>query len=146
MMALGLKGLDLIKSFEKLRYQAYQDQRGIWTCGWGHTGPEITEFTTCDDQKADLWLIQDTYNAVHAVINSLDVAVNQNQFDALVSFTYNVGAGSEAHSTLLRLINNGRFALAADQFNLWNHVDGQVSAGLTARRAAEKALFLDPST
>lgn len=146
MMALGLKGLDLIKSFEKLRYQAYQDQRGIWTCGWGHTGPEITEFTTCDDQKADLWLIQDTYNAVHAVINSLDVAVNQNQFDALCSLCFNIGAGAFAHSTLLSRLNQHDTAGAADQFNLWNHVDGQVSAGLTERRAAEKALFLDPAT
>ena len=146
MMQLGPKGRALIQSFEKLRYQAYQDSGGRWTIGWGHTGPEVHEFMTCDDAQADLWFTQDVYNAVHAVINSLDVAVNQNQFDALVSFTYNVGAGSEAHSTLLRLINQGKFALAADQFNLWNHVDGQVSAGLTARRAAEKALFLDPAT
>lgn len=146
MMQLGPKGRALIKSFEKLRYQAYRDQRGVWTIGWGHTGPEVHEFMTCDDAKADLWLAQDVHNAVHAVINSLDVAVNQNQFDALVSFTFNVGISAAAGSTLFRYVNRGLTDLAADQFNLWNHVDGQVSAGLTERRAAEKALFLDPAT
>jgi lysozyme len=143
MMQLGPKGTKLIQSFEKLRYQAYQDPRGIWTCGWGHTGADVAEFTTCDDARAAEWFAQDTQTAVNAVIRSLDIAVSQNQFDALASFTFNVGQGSEAHSTLLKLVNAGRFALAADQFNLWNHVNGRVSDGLTARRAAERALFLD---
>jgi lysozyme len=144
MMQLGAKGRALIQSFEQLRLESYLDPRGIPTIGWGHTGPEVCHPSTCTPEQADLWFTQDTYNAVQAVIRSLDVAVSQNQFDALVAFTYNVGAGSEAHSTLLRLVNQGKFIAAADQFNLWNHVDGQVSDGLTRRRAAERALFLLP--
>lgn len=140
-MTLGAKGRALIQSFEQCRLQAYQDQRGIWTIGFGHTRG-VVPYQTCTQAEAEDWFTQDTAEAVRAVIASTDVPLTQNQFDALVAFTYNVGAGSEAHSTLIKLLNAGRYALAADQFNLWNHIDGQVSAGLTRRRAAERALFL----
>jgi lysozyme len=142
MMQLGAKGLALIKSFEQCRLAAYRDQRGVWTVGWGHTGPAIGPQTVCSQTDADAWLFQDTIAAQKAVTNTVDVAITQNQFDALVSFTFNVGAGSEAHSTLVRLLNGGDTAGAAAQFLVWNHVDGQVNAGLTRRRAAEQALFL----
>src|SRR5271155_324831 len=139
-MILGAAGKALIQSFESLRLQAYQDQRGIWSIGWGHT-PAV-EYQTTTPEEADEWFTQDTQTAVNAVNRTVDVALNQNQFDALVSFTFNVGQGSEAHSTLVGLLNQGKFALAAAQFSFWNHVNGQVDAGLTRRRAAEQALFL----
>lgn len=147
-MKLGAKGEALIKSFEKLAYVAYRKiingKPDKWTAGWGHTGDDVTEGTTCDDAQAEAWFLQDTQSVVNANMRELDVAVNQNQFDALVSFAYNVGIGAEAHSTLLRLVNSGHLQEAADQFLLWCHDNGQVSEGLLRRRRAERALFLTP--
>lgn len=142
MMKLGVKGEALIKSYEKCKLVAYPDQKGVPTIGWGHTGPEVHLGLTCTQAQADAWFEQDTQVAVLQVIRSLDVAVSQNQFDALVAFTYNVGVTAEGHSTLVRLINAGRSIAASAEFPKWNHVDGKVSNGLTARRAAEKALYL----
>lgn len=139
MLALGAKGEALIKSFENCSLTAYNDQRGVPTIGWGHTGNIPA---TCTQAQADQWFIQDTQYAVRAVLDSVDVALNQNQFDALVSFTYNVGVEAEAHSTLVRVLNAGNYMMAAEQFLQWNHVNGVVDAGLTRRRLAERALFL----
>jgi lysozyme len=144
-MILGDAGRALIQSFENCKLYAYQDQRGIWSIGWGHT-LGVVPYQTCTQDDADAWFTQDTQAAVNGVMRSLDVAVTQNQFDALVSFTFNVGVGSEAHSTLLALVNQGKFTLAAAQFSFWNHVNGVVDAGLTRRRAAEQALFSGTST
>lgn len=141
MMTLGAKGRALIQDFEQCRLQAYQDQGGVWTIGYGHTRG-VVPYQTCSVADAQHWFDEDTAAVVRAVLQSVDVPLNQNQLDALCAFTYNVGAGSEAHSTLVKLLNAGKYALAADQFNLWNHVKGQVSAGLMRRRAAERTLFL----
>lgn len=140
-MNLGAAGISLIQGFETLRLQAYLDQRGIPTLGWGHTAG-VKMGDTCTAAQADLWFEADTAFACRAISETVTVPLSQNQFDALVSFTFNVGVGSEAHSTLLRLLNAGDFAGAADQFLVWNHVDGVVNAGLTRRRQAEQALFL----
>jgi lysozyme len=146
MFALGAKGTALIESFEKCRLTAYQDQGGVWTIGWGHTGPEVVEGSTCTQFQADAWFAHDTEKAVAAVNAGLGAvgraSINQNQFDALVAFTFNVGVGAESHSTLLRLVNLGDMSDAANEFLKWNHVGGVVSNGLTARRTAERALFL----
>ena len=143
-MKLGAAGKTLIQSFEKLALVAYKDQGGVWTIGWGHTGPEAFEGATCSPAQADAWFDTDIRRAVNATNHSLDVALNQNQFDALVAFTYNVGVGAEAHSALLRLVNGHHFDAAALEFGKWNHVAGQVSAGLTRRREAERELFVAP--
>lgn len=145
-MILGPKGKALIQSFEKLELVSYQDERGIWTIGWGHTGSDVGPNQVCTPDQADTWFISDTQAAVHGVWRTVDVALTQNQFDALVSFTFNVGVGSEAHSTLVKLLNAGNVQGAADQFLVWNHVDGIPNAGLTRRREAERALFLDQTT
>src|ERR1700681_4555285 len=113
---LGSRGEALIKSFESLRLTAYQDQRGIWTCGWGHTGPDVVEGTTCTPEQAEEWFLQDTQVAVHGVDASITTNVTQGQFDALVSFTFNVGVGAEAHSTMAKMINARDFAGAAAEF------------------------------
>ena len=141
--ALGAVGAALIKSFESLRLTAYQDQRGIWTCGWGHTSG-VTQGTTCTAAQAENWFLEDTQFAVNGVNVSIDTNISQNQFDALVSFTYNVGVGSEAHSTLAKLVNAGDMAGAAAQFPLWDHVDGVANAGLLRRREAARGN--DPQT
>lgn len=143
-MQLGSKGKALIQGFEQLRSLAYRDGRGIWTCGWGHTGPNIVAGVTCTKEQADLWFDADTKAATLGVIRSLDVELTQNQFDALVSFAFNVGVGAEAHSTMLKLINAGKLREAAEEFGKWNHINGVVSDGLSRRRAAERELFLSP--
>lgn len=142
MNTLGSRGEALIKSFESLRLAAYQDQKGIWTCGWGHTGADVVEGTTCTPEQAEEWFLQDTQAAVHGVDASLTTNVTQGQFDALVSFTFNVGVGAEAHSTLAKRINARDFAGAAAEFLKWDHVNGVPNAGLLRRRQAEQALFL----
>ncbi len=144
-MQLGPKGKALIQSFESLRLQAYQDQRGVWTIGWGHTGG-IVPYQTCTPADADGWFTDDTQTSVNAVNRTADVALSQEQFDALVSFTFNVGQGAEAHSTLLSYVNQSNFAAAAAEFGKWDHVNGVPNAGLARRRAAERALFLASST
>jgi lysozyme len=142
MMALGAAGKALIESFEECKLASYQDQAGVWTIGWGHTGPNVGPGLTCNQDAADNWFAADVLTAVQGVWRTIMAPITQNQFDALVSFTFNVGAGSEAHSALCRMVNAGDLIDAADQFLVWNHVDGVVNAGLTRRRAAERALFL----
>lgn len=143
MMTLGDKGRALIQSFEKCRLVAYQDERGVWTIGWGHTGPEVVQGLVWTQEQADAQFELDVGDAEHEVIKTTDVPLTQNQFDALVSFTFNVGDDAEAHSTLIMLVNQSRFADAANQFPRWDHAGGHVSAGLDARRAAERTLFLE---
>jgi lysozyme len=142
-MKLSPAGKQLIEQFESFRSVAYQDQKGVWTIGYGHTAG-VKEGDTCTQAQADAFLEADAAAAVLAVNRSLDVAINQNQFDALVDFTYNLGIGSEAHSTLLHYINQSQLAQAANEFPKWNHCDGVVDDGLTRRRAAEQKLFMSP--
>lgn len=148
-MKLGSKGEALIKSFEELKLVVYADERGIPTGGWGHTGwysPDVPMAIgqTLVEAQAEDWFGVDTATAVNGVIRCLDVAVNQNQFDALCSFAFNLGVGALAHSTLLRYVNQEMFTVAADQFPRWDYAGGHQSAGLQRRRLAERSLFLAP--
>jgi lysozyme len=141
MNTLGSAGENLIKSFESLKLTAYPDQKGIPTIGWGHT-KGVALGHTCTPEQAETWFQEDTQEAVHGVDTSIQTNVTQNQFDALVSFTFNVGVGAEAHSTLAKLVNARDFAGAAAEFPKWDHVNGVPNAGLLRRRQAEQALFL----
>ncbi|MEO0537654.1 MAG: lysozyme [Cyanobacteria bacterium P01_A01_bin.123] len=134
-------GIRLIKSFEGLRLKAYQDAVGIWTIGYGTTsgvrpGMVITE------AEAERLLRRDVDKFERAVSSLVKVSINDNQFAALVSFSYNVGSSALGDSTLLRLLNQGNYQGAADQFPRWNRAGSRVLAGLTRRRNAERALFL----
>ena len=142
MMSLGPKGAALIKSFEEYRDIVYEDQRGILTCGWGHTGPDVRVDTVCTPEQADKWFFNDTHTADNVVLRAIDVPMTQNQFDALCSLCFNIGAHAFTTSTLARVLNAGNYMAVADQFLAWNHTNGQVNAGLTRRREAERALFL----
>ena len=133
----------LVEQFEGLETTAYRDQRDIWTIGYGHTAG-VHEGMTCTKSQAENWLSQDMMIADNAVNSYIDADLTQNMFDALVSFTFNVGAGNLEHSTLRKLLNGGSKLGAANQFLVWNHVNGIVSAGLTKRRQAERSLFLKP--
>jgi lysozyme len=143
-MMLGAAGTALIKSFETCQLVAYQDQRGRWTLGWGHA-EGVRQGDTCTQEQADAWFLTDTAWACKAIMNEVDVALTQNQFDALTSFTFNVGASAFASSTLLRYLNQSLWTAAANEFDRWDHVNGVTNAGLQRRRAAEKALFLTVS-
>lgn len=140
MFVLGMAGVKLIHSFEQCRLAAYQDQKGVWTIGWGHTAG-VKEGDTCSQTQADSWFLDDTHGASLEVIRTIDVPITQNQFDALVSFVFNVGSGNWSTSTLRRLVN-GSSAEAAQEFLKWDHVNGAPNAGLLRRRQAEQALFL----
>jgi lysozyme len=131
----------LIEGFEGCRLDPYQDSVGVWTIGYGHTGDDVYE--GCDSisqEQADTLLGQDLGRFEEAVAE-LCPETSQQQFDALVSFTYNLGAGSLRSSTLRRMHNAGNYDGAAQQFHLWNHAGGKVLAGLTRRRQAEANVY-----
>lgn len=141
-MRASKNAIDLIKQFEGCRLEAYQDSGGVWTVGWGSTGPGITERTVISQGVADGMLKSDVAVVSEAVGRLVGISCNQNMFDSLVSFAYNVGVNALKGSTLLKLLLAGHKEKAADEFLKWNHVNGQVVAGLTSRREAERKLFL----
>lgn len=143
-MRVSQKGIDLIKSFEGLELTSYQCEAGVWTVGYGSTGPDIGPRMHVTEARAEQLLIKDIERFEKAVTESLLVAVNQNEFDALVSFTFNVGATAFRNSTLRKLLNDGaeRHVVAAE-FLRWVKVGGgKVSEGLKNRRQREIELFL----
>lgn len=152
-MKLGIKGEQLIKSYEQLRLRAYaatadERKRGIWTIGWGHT-KGVKEGDVCTQEQAQEWFDEDTAEAVKCVNDHVKITLSQNEFDALVSFCFNVGAGRVEPrkdgfitSTLLKLLNSHAIEAAANEFLKWNKQSGVVLSGLTKRRLEEKALFL----
>ncbi|WP_442323775.1 lysozyme [Cernens ardua] len=143
MKSTSQRGLDLVENAEGLHLRAYQDGVGVWTIGYGHTrGVRPGMVITAADAQAYL---RSDLNAAERAVNTLvTVDINQNQFDALVDFTFNLGAGALAGSTLLRRLNDGDYDGAADEFGLWVHAGRKIELGLVKRRSAEKALFLRP--
>ncbi|MGD0446791.1 MAG: lysozyme [Edaphobacter sp.] len=134
-------GLALTKQFEGLNLNSYQDQVGVWTIGYGHTGLTVHGGLTITQDQADQLLQSDVASSVACVNRAVTSAINQNQFDALVDFVFNLGCAALLSSTLLRDVNAGNFAAAAQQFLLWDHARGVVIAGLLRRRQAESDLF-----
>lgn len=143
-MKTSPQGLTLIRQFEGIRLAAYQDSAGVWTIGVGHT---LTGFTrvkegdTCTEEQAADWLVGDVEQAESCINSLVKVPLSQNQYDALVSFIFNLGCRAFSTSTLLRNLNGGSYTLAADQFPRWDNVAGKASAGLLKRRIAEQDLF-----
>jgi lysozyme len=140
-MSFSENGLKLTESFEGLRLTAYEDIGGVLTIGYGHTGRDVYRGQVITQEQAESLLALDTHLAVAAVNHLVRVPLNQNQFDALVDFAFNLGAGALAGSHLLRYVNAGDFNRAAEQFPAWDHVNGTVSEGLYRRRIAERDLF-----
>lgn len=144
-MKTSPKGIALIKSAEGLRLKAYPDPGtgGLpWTIGYGSTSG-VTRNMVITEAQAEQMLAADLVRFELIVERAVRVPVTQGQFDALVSFTYNVGEGNFTKSTLLRQLNAGDTAGAAEQFSRWVHAGGKVLPGLVKRRAAERALFLE---
>ena len=134
-------GIDLIKHFEGLRLHAYQDSVGVWTIGVGHTRTAKPGMVITEDEAVNL-LRGDLADAESAVNRLVMVPLDQGEFDALVSFVFNLGSGNFGKSTLLKKLNHGDRIGASDEFKRWNRAGGKVLSGLTRRRAAERALFL----
>ena len=139
-MKTSPKGIALIKEFEGLRLKAYQCPGGVWTIGYGHTagvkpGMLISKAQAEEYLKADLI-------AFERYLNGLGLALNQNQFDALISFIYNVGTGNFSNSTLLRKVRaNPQDNSIMDEFLRWVYSKGRVLPGLQRRRLAEMKLY-----
>ena len=140
------KGIALIKQFEGCKLIAYQDSVGVWTIGYGWTQPvdgkPIRAGMTIKQDTAERLLKTGLVSYESDISRLVKVGITQGQFDALVSFTYNLGARSLSTSTLLQKLNAGDYAGAADEFLRWNKAGGKVLNGLTRRREAERALFL----
>lgn len=141
-MKISQRGLDTIKAFEGLELKAYYDAVGIITIGYGSTGPHVKPGLVITPSEAEDLLRKDVTRFEACVEKQVTAPINQNQFDALVSFAFNLGCGNLASSTLLRKLNAKDYAGAAEQFLVWNRAGGRVLPGLTRRREAEKALFL----
>ncbi|KJW76424.1 muraminidase [Enterobacter asburiae] len=145
-MQISDKGIALIKQFEGCKLTAYQDSVGVWTIGYGWTKPvdgkPIRAGMTIKQETAERLLKTGLVSYENDVSRLVKVDLTQGQFDALVSFTYNLGARSLSTSTLLRKLNAGDYAGASDEFLRWNKAGGKVLNGLTRRREAERALFL----
>ena len=139
-MKTSPKGIALIKEFEGLRLKAYKCPGGVWSIGYGHTagvksGMVITERQAEEYLKADLI-------AFEKYLNGLGLAINQNQFDALISFIYNVGTGNFSSSSLLRKVRvNPLDNSIMDEFLKWVYSKGRVLPGLQRRRLAEMKLY-----
>lgn len=141
-MKYSKDGLALTQQFESCKLEAYQDVKGVWTIGWGHTGVLVVPGLKCTQAQADAWLVEDTAAAERAVNRFVVVNINQHEFDALVDFAFNCGISAFANSTLLKLLNSGNIHGAAEEFEKWDHASGKVVAGLLRRRLAEKKEFL----
>lgn len=138
---ISKNGLALIKRFEGCRLTAYQDSVGVWTIGYGHT-LHVSKGQTITHEQADAFLRDDCAGAEKAVNRYTDIyRWNQNQFDALVSFTFNCGAGN-----LRTLLGGGVRSIAqiSEKIPAYRKAGGKVLRGLVNRRAAEKALFDTP--
>ena len=146
-MITSQKGIDLIKHYEGLRLKAYVCSAGVLTIGYGTTiypnGNFVKLTDTCTKEQAEAYLKNDLKRFESAVNRLVGLPINQNQFDALVCFTYNVGVGNLQSSTLLKMINLNRFEEASLQFERWNKAGGKELKGLTLRRLSEKKLFLE---
>ena len=133
--------MDLENEFEGCQLTAYQDGGGVWTIGWGHTGPDVHAGLVWTQQQADAQLAKDKARAQAVIDELVTDHLNADEDLAVRDLIFNIGQGNFAHSTLLRDLNAGDLNGAAAEFDKWDHVAGKVVAGLLRRRQAETALF-----
>ena len=144
---ISQNGLNFISSFEGFRTNVYQDSKGVWTIGFGSTydlnGKPITAQTLPVTREVALKMLLAHLKGVESFMQkTVAILLNQNEYDAICSFIYNVGSGNFQKSTLLKKLNLSDRAGAANEFIKWNKSGGKIIAGLTRRRIAEKELFL----
>ena len=143
-MNISQEGLSLIKKFEGCKLESYKCAAGVWTIGFGSTSG-VEEGMEISQERADMLLLEDVKVFEEAVNNLVEVDLEQNQFDALVAWTFNLGSTNLKNSTLLKVLNDKNYEGVPEQIKRWNKatVDGerQVLEGLIRRREAESLLF-----
>lgn len=135
-MRLSENGIKVLVLREGLRLKAYQDVKGIWTIGVGHTGPEVVKGLEIGELHAYDLFHEDVKWAEDAVNNNVHAPLTQNQFDALVSFVFNIGETQFVRSTLLKKLNKLDYSGACGEFDKW-----VIPIQITSRRMSEKAQF-----
>lgn len=140
-MKTSENGIKIIKRFEGCKLESYKCPSGIQTIGYGHT-KGVKQGDKCTQEQALEFLKQDIEVCERAIAKLVTVQLNQNQFDALVSFTYNLGITNFKSSTMLKYINAKQFIMASNEFPRWVYSNGKKLKGLEKRRKAEKDLFL----
>ena len=137
-------GLALIKKFEGLRTRVYKCPAGVWTQGYGHTGPDVTPGADdFNEREAEQLLHGDLIQFEHGVEDLLEGApVSLEQFSAMVCLAFNIGLGNFRKSSVLKFHKAGNYSAAANAFLLWNKAGGKILPGLVTRRNAERALYV----
>ena len=139
-MKTSAEGIALIKKFEGLELNSYQCSANVWTLGYGHT-QGVAEGDSCSEEEAEIILVNDLKEFETYVNALVDVELDQNQFDALVAWTFNLGPTNVRTSTLLKKLNAGEYNDVPSEIKRWNRAGGQVLDGLIRRREAEALLF-----
>ena len=140
------QAIELIQKYEGLKLSSYLCPAKIWTIGYGTTrikGKAVTSGMTCTEQQAEEYLRDDLQVFAQAVKQLVKVPLNDNQFSALLSFTYNLGVGALEKSTLLKKLNEGSYGAAQAEFLKWIRAGGKILPGLVRRRSEEAELFGD---
>ena len=140
-MKTSVEGLALIKKFEGLELEAYKCAAGVWTIGYGHT-KDVQEGDVWSESHADHMLEVELEEFEGYINDNVTVALSQNQFDALVSWVYNLGPANLKASTMLKVLNSGDYEGVPAQIKRWNKAGGKVLEGLIRRREAEALLFV----
>ena len=139
-MNTSAEGIALIKKFEGCELKAYQCSAGVWTIGYGHT-KDVEEGDTISKDQAEEMLVEELHEYENYVNEYVNVALSQNQFDALVSWVYNLGPANLTASTMLKVLNDGKYEEVPYQMKRWNKAGGKVLDGLVRRREAEALLY-----
>ena len=139
-MRCSQEGLELIKKFEGCKLKSYKCSAGVWTIGYGHT-EDVKEGDIVSPQEADKLLRADVFKFERYVEDEVKVKLEQNQFDALVAWTFNLGVGNLRSSTMLKELNNADYTSVPFEMKRWNKAAGKTLDGLVRRRQAESLLF-----
>jgi lysozyme len=140
-MNISKEGLSLIKKFEGCELEAYLCPAGVWTIGYGHT-KDVKEGDKINKEEAD-YLLQEEMIEYESYINDfVEVPLNQNQFDALCSWVYNLGPTNLKNSTMLKVLNEEKYVDVPQEIKRWNKAGGEVLDGLIKRREAEAKMFV----
>ena len=139
-MKTSNEGISLIQKFEGCELEAYQCSAGVWTIGYGHT-KDVVEGMTITKEQAEQMLVDELHEYENYINEYVTVALSQNQFDALVSWVYNLGPANLKASTMLKVLNSGKYEDVPAQMKRWNKAGGKVLEGLIRRREAEACLF-----
>ena len=139
-MKISNTGIDLIKHFEGCETEAYKCPAGVWTIGYGHI-KGVQEGDVITEAQAHEMLVEELNEYENYIHDYVECPLNQDQFDAMVSWVYNLGSSNLQASTLLKVLNAGDYEGVPAQIMRWNKAGGKVLEGLTRRRQAEADLF-----